>query len=824
MNPKELPLVLITGAAGDIGSALAKALAHDYRVVGLDRPGKQSATPLIEVDLSDEDSIRQALEQLRSEHGSRIASVIHLAAYFDFTGEDNPLYEKINVAGTRALLRALQEFDVEQFLYAGTMLVHEAGAPGERIAEDRPLAPKWAYPRSKAAAEEVIRQEHGDIPVVLLHLAGVYDEQRCVPTLAFQIGQIWARDFKSYLYAGDPRVGQSLLHKEDMVDAFRRAIDRRGELPAETVLLIGEPEPMGYDELQDAIGRLIHGEQAWTTLRIPKPAARLGALLQEKLEPVVPDALDQGRKPFIRPFMIALADDHYALDIGRARRLLGWEPRHRIRDKLPELVASLQLDPEGWFKRNGIAAPGWLEQARDADGNADDVRRRFESQFRRQHGDHLWAHFFNMALGTWLAVGPPMLGLQSTALAASDIVSGLLLVVFAALSLSWRLPWARWVCAAIGLWVMSAPLVFWAPTAAGYLNDTLVGMLVVGFAVLLPPEPGVSPIAATSGPQAPPGWSFNPSSWTQRLPIIVLAFVGLYISRYLAAYQLGHVDSVWDPLFPGGPGPKNGTEEIITSSVSEAWPVPDAGLGALTYALEILTGVIGSRRRWRTMPWLVLLFGLMIVPLGAVSIFFIIIQPIWIGTWCTLCLVGAAAMVAQIPYSLDEIVATLQFLARRRRAGRSVLRTLFVGDTDEAEPAAATGPKHEFERSPRQVWRDIFSGGVSVPWTLMLSMAIGVWLMTTRLTLGAEGHPANVDHLVGSLVITVSAIACAEAARTLRFANALLGAALPVAAYLFGAGGLHLATSMFFGATLAALSIPRGAVRERYGNWNRYIL
>jgi len=47
---------------------------------------------------------------------------------------------------------------------------------------------------------------------------------------------------------------------------------------------------------------------------------------------------------------------------------------------------------------------------------------------------------------------------------------------------------------------------------------------------------------------------------------------------------------------------------------------------------------------------------------------------------------------------------------------------------------------------------------------------------------GAAGNRVNADHLVGSLVITVSAIACAEAARTLRFANALLGAALPVVA------------------------------------------
>lgn len=815
------PIVLITGAAGDVGSALSEALAADYRVVGLDRAGAKAHIPLIEVDIASEESVRQAFDTFRARHGSKIASVVHLAAYFDFSGEDNPLYQKVNVDGTRALLRALQGFEVEQFVYSGTMLVHEPAAPGERIDESRTIAPKWAYPRSKAEAEEVIRREHGDIPIVLLHLAGVYDERRCVPTLAQQIARIYERDFKSYLYAGNPDAGQSLLHKEDMIDAFRRTVERRRELPPETAILIGEPDAPGYDDLQDRIGRLLHGEEAWTTLQLPKPVAMLGALLEDKLEPVIPDAIDQGEKPFIRPFMVEMADDHYALDISRARQLLGWEPRHRILGKLPALIESLKQDPLGWYTANKVTPPPWMKQAKDQGEHPDMLRTRHESALRAQHADHLWAPFFNVALGVWLVSGPPMLALQSTPMVVSDLVAGAALVVFALLSLSWRFAWARWVCAAIGCWLLFAPLAFWAPTAAGYLNDTLVGTLVIGFAVLTPPEPGVSPVAAMTGPDSPPGWSFNPSSWTQRLPIIVLAFVGLQISRYLAAYQLGHVDGVWEPFFAGGPDPKNGTEEIITSSVSQAWPVPDAGLGALTYALEIVTGVIGSQRRWRTMPWLVLLFGVMIVPLGAVSIFFIIIQPIWIGTWCTLCLIAAAAMLVQIPYSLDELVATTQFLLRRKRAGQSLIRVLMFGDTDDGSSAPAPSV---FERSPVQVLRDMWSGGVNLPWNLALSIAIGAWLMCTRLTLDAQGAMANAHHLVGSLALTVSVMACADVARTLRFANIALGLALAACGFAFADGTLQLVASLACGAALALLALPRGSVPGRYGGWNRYIL
>jgi nucleoside-diphosphate-sugar epimerase len=814
------PLVVITGAAGEIGSALADALSDDYRTVGLDQPGKKASIPLISADLTSDVSVGQAFKQLRDQYGARIASVIHLAAYFDFSGEESPLYESVNIEGTRRLLAALQQFEVEQFVYASTMLVHAPAAPGERIDESQPLGPKWAYPRSKLAAEEVIQREHGHIPYVMLRLAGVYGDRSVVPTLAQQIGRIYERDFQSYLYAGDPQAGQSMVHTEDMVDAFRRVVDRRRELEPETALLIGEPGAISYEELQDELGRLIHGESEWTTLSLPKPVAKAGALLQEKLEPVIPDAIDEGKKPFIRPFMIAMADDHYALDISRARRLLGWEPRSRLRAQLAQIVQALKDDPAGWYRANKITPPAWLKEAGGRGEHPEALRTRHEVGYREQHGSFLWAHFLNIALGTWLLTSPALLDLQSEAMAVSDIVAGLALIGFASLALSWRLPWARWACALIGTWVMAAPILFWAPTADGYLNDTLVGALIVALAVLTPPEPGVSPVAAVTGPTVPPGWSYNPSAWTQRVLIIALAFVGLYVSRYLAAYQLGHLDMVWEPFFEGGPDPRNGTEEIITSSVSEAWPVSDAAVGAITYLLEILTGLVGSQRRWRTMPWLVLLFGLMIAPLGVVSIFFIIIQPIWIGTWCTLCLIAAAAMLAQIPYSLDELVATTQFLARRRRAGRSLLQVFFTGDTDEGAEQSAP---NEFDRSPAQIVREVVGGGVSLPWNLAAAMAIGAWLMFTRLTLGAEGATANADHLVGSLALTVAAIACAEVARPLRFLLVPLGAGLLVTPFVYGADGLQTISSVVCGLALIALSPHRGPVRERYGSWDRFL-
>lgn len=801
------PLVLITGASGNLGRSIAAELHNDYRVVGMDRKAVEGlGFPMVEADFSSDESVTGALQEIGEQYGRAWAAVIHLIAFFDSTGEDNPLYETVNIEGTRRLVQGLKSFQIERFVYASTMLVHAPVRPGEYISEDSPFGPLYVYPRSKLAAEEVIHAEHGDMPFAILRFAGVYDEETAVPTLAQQIARIYERDFESYFYSSSTLVGQSMLHREDMIEAVRLTVERRNELPAETALLIGEQEGIGYDALQDEIGYLIHGQEDWPTLRLPKVVAAAGSWAQARLEPVVPDAFDQGEEPFIRPYMVKMSHAHYALDIRRARKLLGWAPRHDLKSTLPKMIAALKRDPEAWYEANGMTPPPAVAEAAETGHNSEALRVENEALYRREHAESRWAHFINMALGTWLMVQAPLIQLNEPLLGWTEFVLGALVVVFGALSLSWQMNFARWVCAGLGALVMAAPFVLWTESAAAYLSDTLVGGMIFGLAVATKPEPGTSPLARMTGPYIPPGWDYNPSAWTQRVPIVALALVGLYVSRYLAGYQMGHIDHVWEPFFAGDPAdPKNGTEEIITSSVSEAWPVPDAALGGYTYMLEILTGIVGSRARWRTMPWLVLLFGLMVVPLGIVSISFVIIQPIVIGTWSTLALVGAAAMLLQIPYSLDELFAVLQFMRRRVKAGRSFLRVFLFGDTDEG---ARVEQKDEFDGGPGKVLREMLQGGVHLPWTLGLAALIGVWLMFTRVTLGAEGGMANADHVIGALVLTVVSVAAAEVARVARFLLIPLGMALQVTPFIYEATGLHTAASVVAGIALIVLSLP----------------
>ena len=182
--------------------------------------------------------------------------------------------------------------------------------------------------------------------------------------------------------------------------------------------------------------------------------------------------------------------------------------------------------------------------------------------------------------------------------------------------------------------------------------------------------------------QIPPGWEYNPSGWSQRWPIIVLALVGFGIAMYLALYQWGVFPTVWEPFFG------DGSERILHSSVSRLLPVPDAFLGALGYLLDIVTGIIGGRERWRQRPWLVILFGLFVGPFGAASVTLVILQPVLFHAWCTLCLTSAFISLNMIGPAMDELLASLQYLKREHTQGRSVWHA-FWGSEDAADDARA---------------------------------------------------------------------------------------------------------------------------------------
>lgn len=169
----------------------------------------------------------------------------------------------------------------------------------------------------------------------------------------------------------------------------------------------------------------------------------------------------------------------------------------------------------------------------------------------------------------------------------------------------------------------------------------------------------------------PDGWSYDPSAWSQRLPLVLVALVGFVIAAYLALYQVRLIPTVWEPFFGGD------SERILNSRISHLLPIPDAALGAMGYLVDAVAALIGGRGRWRTRPWVVLFFGLAVGPLGAVSVALVIAQPVLFDAWCTLCLASAFISLLMIGPAMDEFLASLQYLKRQHVEGRSVWRAFW---------------------------------------------------------------------------------------------------------------------------------------------------
>ena len=233
---------------------------------------------------------------------------------------------------------------------------------------------------------------------------------------------------------------------------------------------------------------------------------------------------------------------------------------------------------------------------------------------------------------------------------------------------------------------------------------------------------------------------------------------------------------------------------------------------ALGYLADAASGLVGGRGRWRTMPWIVLLFGLFVGPLGAVSVLLVIAQPVLFGAWCMFCLVSAAVSVAMIGPAMDEVLASLQYLRRTGDRGESVWRA-FWG----LQPRAC--------RLARRRSRSCSRGRMRADGR-PLHQPCGPRSSTRRSGSGSWRHPRCWDMPGPRGRTTASSarsrrasprVAISGVTRPVRRLNWLTGAWLLVAPWVLGFPVAATANSMVIGVLLIVFASIRGTVSQRYG-------
>ena len=264
--------LLITGAAGFVGSHLAESLLRrGDRVVGLDNlhPAQDPARKrenLAAVQAAAEEEgagaweflpgdIRDAALLDRVFGENAFDAVVHLAGLTGIGAsiEDPQLFFDVNLHGTLRLLDAAKQHMVENFVFASTSSVY--GDPrmvpfAETDPCDRPLAP---YPASKRAAEMLGYSYHHlySLNFTAIRLFTVYGPRNCPDSIAYQIADGICRRKKVRLYRRG-RMQRDWIYIDDAVRGLTAAADR--PLGYE-IINLGRGEPVLVADFVELIER-----------------------------------------------------------------------------------------------------------------------------------------------------------------------------------------------------------------------------------------------------------------------------------------------------------------------------------------------------------------------------------------------------------------------------------------------------------------------------------------------------------------------------------------------------------------------------------------
>ena len=314
--------VVVTGATGNVGTSVLRALASDPRVeeiVGVARRLPQWSNPRTRWVAAD--VVTSALDPVFD----GADAVIHLAWLIQ-PSHDGAALRAVNVEGSRRVFEAAVRAGAGVLVHASSVGVYSPGPKDRRVDEtwSRDGVPSSFYSRHKAEAELLLDDLEREIRIVRLRPALVFKRDAASEIRRLFIGPFLpsplVRPRLLPVLPWPSGLALQAVHSLDVGEAYRLAAtlpDARGayNVAADPVLDAHE------------IGRLLGAR----TIAVPSRAVRAiaAATWRARLQPTPPGWLDMGLGV---PLM----------DSTRARDELGWKPRHSATDAVLELLDGLR--------------------------------------------------------------------------------------------------------------------------------------------------------------------------------------------------------------------------------------------------------------------------------------------------------------------------------------------------------------------------------------------------------------------------------------------------------------------------------------------------
>jgi len=304
--------IVITGASGNVGTALLRALPPEHDIVGVVRrpPPSQGVYERVDwrpLDLTSDD----APGHLRAVFDGADA-VVHLAWGFQPT-RDVAYLHRLGVGGTSAVLQAADACGVGQLVHMSSVGTYAAGRYGKRVDEAWPTTgiDTSPYSRDKSAAESVLnayQQQRGDAAIPIARMRPGFILQRVAASGLMRYGLPGYVPMQLVpllpILPLDEKLCIPVIHADDVASAVVLAIEHGATGPFN---LAGEP-PMGRDDVAKVLGaRPVH-----------IPSRVLGAAV---------DLTWRARLQHIDRGWLDLAFSVPLLDCARAGEQLGWQPK-----------------------------------------------------------------------------------------------------------------------------------------------------------------------------------------------------------------------------------------------------------------------------------------------------------------------------------------------------------------------------------------------------------------------------------------------------------------------------------------------------------------
>lgn len=354
-TPRDRPRMLVTGSSGFIGRNLIDALKDEFEIFGIARRSQaRSGAPVHpnifwqQVDIGDREHLAAAFRTIQGRGGVDI--VVHLAAHYDFSGDEDPEYWRTNVHGLRNVLDLSREIGIGWFVFSSSVAACAFPPAGGVLDERSPADGEHVYARTKAVGEAMVREYRDAFPSAIVRFAALFSDWCEYPPLFVFLNTWLSSAWNRGVLGGKGLSAIPYLHVREVAPFFRKMLERRAHVPPGDVLVASPDGSTSHRELFHA-ATLYHFGRRKNPWFVPRLLCRPGMVARDLFGRL------RGDRPFERPWMARYVDLAMNVSSGATRATLSWAPRERlgILRRLPFLLENRKTDPLEWSRRNHAA-------------------------------------------------------------------------------------------------------------------------------------------------------------------------------------------------------------------------------------------------------------------------------------------------------------------------------------------------------------------------------------------------------------------------------------------------------------------------------------